>query len=236
MSWEQQFHLHSRCRHTSSDAHISWRVNGSPVGRFPDIRSGSIDESGIIVSTLTIPAEPQYNGTVVECVAVFFDGPIPNLNVSPPATIFFVQTDSLHFPTYIYCILTYWKKIDIHCIAAFEITPSPLTVAVEQGTATFQYQHPLAVSIGWRVNGILQNVANLPNVSTATPNDVTKLSIATLVAYNGTIIECIATFFDGSLPQFTAPVSLLTQGIHTVILMHAVRASTIIFASFSLTQ
>ena len=108
----------SRCRHTSSDAHISWRVNGSSVARFSDIRPGFVNESGNIVHTLTIPAEPQYkyNGTVVECVAVFFDGPLPNLNVS---TIFFVQTDSLlettHFPTYtppgntIYCILTYWK-------------------------------------------------------------------------------------------------------------------------------
>ncbi|MCG8621400.1 MAG: hypothetical protein MJE68_05270, partial [Proteobacteria bacterium] len=59
----------SRCRHTSSDAFISWRVSGSPSGQFPDIRSGSINEDGFIVNTLNIPAEPQYNGTVVECVA-----------------------------------------------------------------------------------------------------------------------------------------------------------------------
>ena len=109
-------------------------------------------------------------------------------------------------------------------IVAFVITPSPLTVAVEQGTATFQCQHPLADAIGWRVNGILLNMANLPNISTATPNDVTILSIATLLLYNGIIIECIAAFIDGSPPQFTTPIAFLIQGIHTVIIMHAVIA------------
>ena len=34
-------------------------------------------------------------------------------------------------------------------IAYFEMTPSPLTVAVEQGTATFQCQHSLADDINW---------------------------------------------------------------------------------------
>ena len=47
-----------RCRHMTSDAHISWRVNDSSVGRFSDIRSGSVNENGIIVYTLIIPAEP----------------------------------------------------------------------------------------------------------------------------------------------------------------------------------
>ena len=82
-----------RCHHTSSDALITWRVNGSPADRFPEIRSGSVNESGNIVSTLTIPAEPQYNGTVVECVAVLFNG-FPN-EVSPAATILFIPTDFL---------------------------------------------------------------------------------------------------------------------------------------------
>ena len=112
-----------RCRHMTSDAHISWRVNGSPSGRFPDIRPGSVNEDGTIVDTLTIPAEPQYNGTVVECVAVFFDGS-PN-EVSPPATILFTTTDSLpgttHFeinptntpPGITHYILSVFKKIDI---------------------------------------------------------------------------------------------------------------------------
>ena len=187
-----------RCRHISSDADIIWLVNGLPVGRLPDIRSGSINEDGNRVYTLTIPAELQYNGTVVECVAFFLDG--SPTEVSPAATIlFFIPRDSLSAP--------------------FEITPSPLTVAVEQGTATFQCQHPLAVSIGWRVNGTLQNVANLPNISTATPNNVTILSIASLLVYNGMIIECVASFIDGSSPQFTSPVALHIQGTYYIIII-----------------
>ena len=186
-----------RCRHASSDVLITWRVNGLEIGRFPDIRPGSVNEDGNIVSTLTIPAEPQYNGTVVECVAVLFDGS-PN-EVSPPATILFTLAVSLPETTH------------------FEISPSPLTVAVEQGTATFQCQHPQAAVIGWRVNGLPLNVATLQNVSVfsaGTPNGVTTtLSISTLLVYNETTIECIATFIDGSSPQFTPLVTLLIQGI-----------------------
>ena len=77
----------SRCRHIILDAHITWSVNGSPSGLFHGIRRGFVNENGTIVHTLTIPAEPQYNGTVVECVAVLFDGSLPE--VSTAATIFF---------------------------------------------------------------------------------------------------------------------------------------------------
>ena len=69
---------------------------------------------------------------------------------------------------------------------------------------------------------------HLPNVSTATTNDNT---ISTLLVYNGTTVECKA-FIDGSPPQFTPPIAFLIQGIHTVIVMHAVIASTIIIASY----
>ena len=100
----------------------------------------------------------------------------------------------------------------------FVITPSPLTVAVEQGTATFQCQHPLAIAVGWRVNGILLNVATFQNISSATPNDVTILSIGTLLVYNGTTVECIATFIDGSSPQFAPTVLLFIQGICRILL------------------
>ena len=80
-----------RCRHTSSEVVIFWTVNGSPSGDFPDIRSGSVNESGNIVHTLTVPAEPQYNGTEVVCLAVFFDGVTPTES-TPAATIIFLYT------------------------------------------------------------------------------------------------------------------------------------------------
>ena len=63
-----------RCRHTSSEAIIGWRVNGSTIGRFPDIISGSVNENGAVIYTLTIPARSEYNGTVVVCIAIFMDG------------------------------------------------------------------------------------------------------------------------------------------------------------------
>ena len=102
------------------------------------------------------------------------------------------------------------------CIVTFGITPSSLIVAVEQGTATFQCRHPLAVAIGWRVNGLSLNVVTLPNVTTATSNYVTILTISTLLVYNGITIECVATFIDGSSPQFAPSMQLLIQGMHTV--------------------
>ena len=76
-----------RCRHTSREAIIGWRVNGSLLGQFPDITTGSINENGALVYTLTIPARSEYNGTVVVCVALFTDG-TPSES-TPPATVIF---------------------------------------------------------------------------------------------------------------------------------------------------
>ena len=104
-------------------------------------------------------------------------------------------------------------------IATFDLVPSPLTVAVEQGTATFQCQHSLASAIGWRLNEIPLNTADFQNISTASipgPNGFTThlLLIGTLsLEYNGTTVACVA-FFDGSLPRVTTSVSLLIQGTH----------------------
>ena len=81
-----------RCHHTSLEALITWRVNGSLVGQFSDIRSGSINENGNIVYTLTIPAELQYNGTEVVCLAVFLDG--SPTERTPAATILLFTTIS----------------------------------------------------------------------------------------------------------------------------------------------
>ena len=93
-------------------------------------------------------------------------------------------------------------------------------MAVEQGTATFQCQHSLADVISWRVNGMpLSTAANFFNISVIRFSGVNGvstniLSIGTLLVYNGTTIECVAIFIDGSsLPQYTAPVALFIQGI-----------------------
>ena len=74
-----------RCRHQSLEAITDWRVNGLPRRRFPNITIGSDSEDGIIVDLLTIPARVEYNGTEVECVAIFMNGSRPE--VTPPATL-----------------------------------------------------------------------------------------------------------------------------------------------------
>ena len=124
--------------------------------------------------------------------------------------------------TLITCIINFELPLtSLPGSTSFEITPSPLTVAVEQRTATFQCQHPQAVAIGWKVNGIPLNVATLQNVSDASVGILSGvariLSIRTLLVYNGTIVECIATFVNGSPPQFTPPVPLLIQGMYNKI-------------------
>ena len=97
------------------------------------------------------------------------------------------------------------------------MAPSPLTVAVEQGRATFQCQHSLCDAVIWQVNGTSLNMTNLPNISCDELINsniiIYTLSIKTLLKYNQTIVVCVAVFFDGTPPQFTAPVTLLIQGL-----------------------
>ena len=101
-----------RCRHMSLEAQIFWRVNDSPSGDFPDIRSGSINESGNIVYTLTVPGNPQYNGTMVECVAVFLNG-LTQAEVTPAATILFTTTSPTIVPGILYPWHIIWyTKVD----------------------------------------------------------------------------------------------------------------------------
>ena len=85
-----------RCRHTSPEAIITWLVNRSSVGQFSDISFGFVNENGNIVYTLTIPVELQYNGTVVECLALFINGPLTER--TPEAIIIFTATSPIVAP------------------------------------------------------------------------------------------------------------------------------------------
>ena len=87
-----------RCRHLTANL-IDWRVNGSLVGQNPppDITPGTVrDDDDSLVNTLTIIAHPEYNGTEVVCVAVFYDGSQPELSpavvLQGIATIFRVSS------------------------------------------------------------------------------------------------------------------------------------------------
>ena len=103
-------------------------------------------------------------------------------------------------------------------IVNFEITPSPLTVAVEQRSATFYCQCLTCHSISWRVNRVAENKINSPNISTGEIQQIGGgriliLIIELLLEFNQTIVECVAFFIDGTPPQFTPAVTLLIQGL-----------------------
>ena len=176
---------------------------------------------------LIIPAELQYNGTVVECLAVFLDG--TPTERTPIATILFTTTNlptvtTTSSPTTSPTIesgitpsILFGKEVDNNnlIIGGFDLVPSPLTVAVEQETATFQCQHSLADDITWLLNGTSLNRTGLPNVffSVRFKGSVRTytLSIGTLVEYNQTKVECVALFIESPLQKSEAVV-LLIQG------------------------
>ena len=54
------------CQHLNADF-VTWRINGTAVRDFPDITKIRHNSS---ISSLTITARPEYNGTMVECIAV----------------------------------------------------------------------------------------------------------------------------------------------------------------------
>ena len=57
-----------------------------------------------------------------------------------------------------------------------------------------------------------ENQINSSNIYTNAVGDKYSLSIVTLLEYNETTVQCVATFLDGSPPLFTPPVTLLIQG------------------------
>ena len=75
-----------RCRHERADAFIVWQINGLPSNQYSDVVEVSIQEGNETkVPTLTIPAIPIYNGSVVVCGATFFDGSAAER--TPPVTL-----------------------------------------------------------------------------------------------------------------------------------------------------
>ena len=89
-------------------------------------------------------------------------------------------------------------------------------MAVEQEIAVFNCQHLSANDVEWLLNGTSLERAGVRNVSSSVQfNGNIKhytLSIVTHLEYNQTTVECVATFNDGSPPQFTGAVTLLIQG------------------------
>ena len=79
-----------RCNHQSPEDTIGWTINGSvySVERFPNITRAPINENGVQVGTLTIPAKPEYNRTEVVCHAFFSFG---SRQDTPPAMLLIME-------------------------------------------------------------------------------------------------------------------------------------------------
>ena len=97
------------------------------------------------------------------------------------------------------------------------MTPTLLTVAVEQGTATFECQHLTCDDISWQVNETSLDNVKSQNITTdriLLPSAEFRhsLTIDTLLEYNQTIVECVAVFFKRT-SVLTEPVVLLIQGL-----------------------
>ena len=86
-------------------------------------------------------------------------------------------------------------------------------MAVEQEVATFYCLCLSCDIIAWLVNGTSLNRINLPNITISVNGTIRSLSIGTLLEYNGTTVQCVALFLDGTPPLPTLPVTLLIQGI-----------------------
>ena len=77
-----------RCRHQTADS-VGWLVNGTLLGSISnnDITPWMLYENNHLVNNLTIMALPKYNGTEVECVAIFFNGSPPELTPTVTLTV-----------------------------------------------------------------------------------------------------------------------------------------------------
>jgi hypothetical protein len=83
-------------------------------------------------------------------------------------------------------------------------------VTVEQGVALFHCRYNGSDDIIWRVNGTSPTT---PNINESRGFNYSSLTIASLLNFNGSTIECGAIFYNGSPLQFTPPILLLVQGL-----------------------
>ena len=99
----------------------------------------------------------------------------------------------------------------------------PVSEEVSIGAeAVFRCQHPSADTIRWRVNSTLIGRNSPPDVIRGTILDedntlVDTLTIVVRVRYNGTVVECVARFDDGTPEEQTEPAVLLGTYKHCTI-------------------
>ena len=95
-------------------------------------------------------------------------------------------------------------------LSSIGFTELPSSVNVTAGDeAVFRCQHSDAEFIGWRVNSMPFRQTSVPGVSQGTDGSLTILA---LPENNGTLVECVALFTDGTLPISSPPAILVVQG------------------------
>ena len=76
--------------------------------------------------------------------------------------------------------------------------------------AVFRCRHSNTDFIAWTVNGVSAQSTNLTVSGISVAGDT--LTILALPENNGTVVECVVFFLDGSPPASTPPVMLIVQG------------------------
>ena len=103
------------------------------------------------------------------------------------------------------------------CHLAFIEMPTSQSVSIGQD-AEFRCQHSSADTIRWRVNSSLVSRSNAPDgVGLDTDDLLDILTITGRLDYNGTVVECVARFDNGSPEQVSNPALLIVTGINNII-------------------
>ena len=76
------------CQHSTAHS-IGWRLNGIPLldTSLVGVEARSTALPGGVLNTVTIEALPEYNLTIIECVAIFFDHSPPQETEAATLTI-----------------------------------------------------------------------------------------------------------------------------------------------------
>ena len=106
--------------------------------------------------------------------------------------------------------------------SGFVKVPSPpVMILTTEERHVYMCNHSETDKISWRVNDKVLGIETFLNftsgiISLPGGGRVYTLTVRGLPEHNETTIQCSAAFSDGSLPDVTPPVTLLTQGRFSV--------------------
>ena len=101
-------------------------------------------------------------------------------------------------------------------IAFSEIPTSQVVSAGEEAEFRCQYTYNGALFIVWTVNGSYSHPFGSSTEGRQTDDSLLSiLSILALPEYNGTLVQCVVTIFNGTSSVFTSPTARLLGMYHT---------------------